>query len=79
MSDEPQYYSRAQLAERAGMTARTFTRHEASNIGNLQAAREKHSGLGLVYKASLCRKYLALVAAGAKRQHPRKKPEPAQP
>ena len=60
--DEPLYYSRIQLAERAGISIRLLTSHEAANVGNLMAARERHKGLGLVYVASKCRKYLALNA-----------------
>ena len=67
MSDEPLYYNRRQLAERAGVAMRTFTKHESLNVGNLSAARETHPGIGLVYKASSCRRYLGLVAAGASR------------
>jgi len=68
MTDGPLYYSRAQLAEAAGVGMRTLEKHNVLNVGNIQAAREKIPGLGLVYAASKCRKYLALCAAGAKRK-----------
>ena len=70
-TEEPGYYSRQQLAERAGVSYNTFVRHEAADVGNIKAAREKIKGLGLVYVSHKCRKYLSLIAAAYKG---RKKP-----
>ena len=67
-TDDPMYYSRQQLAARAGVSIRTFTKHEAVNAGNLLAAREIHPGIGIAYKATGCRKYLALAATGKKQK-----------
>lgn len=63
MSEEPLYFSRQQLAVRAGVSLRRFAAHEAGNVGDLRKARETHGGIGLVYASARCRKYLALCAA----------------
>ncbi len=68
MNDGPDYYSRQQLADRAGVSYRTFTNHETLNVGNIHAAREKVPGIGVVFKATGCRKYLALTATGKRRK-----------
>jgi len=74
--DEAIYLSRVQLAERAGISLRLLTSHEAANVGNLMAARERHKGLGLVYVASKCRKYLALNACRHRKTQPETQPVP---
>ncbi len=64
-SDGPLYYNRTQLAEAAGVTYRRIGQHVLANTGNLAAAREKMPGVGVVFKASKCAKFLGLMAAGA--------------
>ena len=71
---EPLYYSRAQLATRAGISLRTFTIHENANVGRIMDAREIHDGIGIVYPAHKVRKYLGLTATTATR-HRKNKPQ----
>ncbi len=73
--DEMLYYSRQQLAEKAGVSHSTFKVHESLDVGSLSKAKEIIAGIGIVYVGHKCRKYLALTATTASR---RKKKTPTQ-
>lgn len=64
MRESPEYFTAATLASAAGVSRSQLTRHQQRNVGQIMDAREMVPGLGLRYRASKCRKYLALVKAG---------------
>lgn len=59
----PAYFNASQLGAYAGVSARCIRRHVASNTGGLASARETVPGVGVVYRASKCAKFLALMGA----------------
>jgi len=63
-----EYFTSATLAKAAGVCMRVFQRHLQLNVGQVQAARETIPGLGVVYEARKCRKYLALCLADPRRK-----------
>ena len=67
-SDGPLYYNAAQLAEAAGVSIRRVYQQVSANTGGLASAKEVVPGIGTVYRASKCAKFLALMAASTGRR-----------
>jgi DNA-binding MurR/RpiR family transcriptional regulator len=53
MSDPPDYYTTASLAEAAGVSMATFHRHCRQNVGGVKDARLKLDAMGIRYVARL--------------------------
>lgn len=64
ISDLPEYFTTESLAAFVKVSRRVLFKHIALNVGNIQAAKEKHKGVGVRYSAKGARKYIAIVTAG---------------
>ncbi|MES2706371.1 MAG: hypothetical protein V4726_07180 [Verrucomicrobiota bacterium] len=59
----PTVYTRQTLAEACGITVCQIDRHTKAGTLRLNHAREKIPGVGVIYKAGLCERFVAAMKA----------------
>lgn len=61
--ERPLFYTKKGLAEVCGVNIATITRHAKAGTLRLNQAREKVPGLGIMFKAGLCERFISAMQA----------------